>query len=136
MGNMVEFSLGNLLKMPQILKIPELALTFVTLMVYREATIGSLMSIDDGYFTGFVIFAFFYIVLVQLLGVLFGDKSPIQDVIYAVSGAIFYIAAGGVILDSSYLNDGAKGLGSMAIITGGVFIVDAAFALLSLKKEV
>ena len=59
----------------------------------------------------------------------------IQDVIYAVTGAIFYIAAGGAVLDSSVLNDGAKGLGSMAIITGAVFIVDAAFALVSLKKE-
>merc|ERR1719347_95251 len=99
------------------------------MMVYREATVSAFyMSIDDIFFSTFVIYAFFYIVLVQLLGVLFGDRSPIQDVIYAVTGAIFYIAAVGAVLDSpsSVLNDASKGLGSMAIITGAVFIVDAA----------
>ena len=35
-------------------------------------------SLDDGYFIKFVVFAFFYIVLVQLIGILLGDRSPIQ----------------------------------------------------------
>ena len=35
-------------------------------------------SVDDGYFIHFVVFAFFYIVLVQLIGILLGDRSPIQ----------------------------------------------------------
>ena len=57
-----------------------------------------------------------------------------QDTIYAVTGAIFYIAAGGCQLDAT-TNDAGKGLGSMCIITGAVFIVDSAFALISLQKD-
>ena len=37
-------------------------------------------SQDDGIFINFVVFAFFYIVLVQLIGILLGDRSPIQVV--------------------------------------------------------
>ena len=51
-----------------------------------------------------------------------------------MTGAVFYIAAGGAQLDATN-NDAGKGLGSMCIITGAVFIVDSAFALISLKKD-
>merc|ERR1712112_786941 len=125
---------------PQILKIPELGLAFVTLMVHREGEPNvSNMSSDDILFSTFVIYSFFFIVLVQLLGILLGDKSPVQDVIYAITGAIFYVAAGAAVLDGKNAfggpNDASKGLGSMAIITGAVFVVDTGFALLSLKNE-
>ena len=33
---------------------------------------------DDIYFVNFVVFGFFFIILVQLLGILLGDRSPIQ----------------------------------------------------------
>ena len=51
-----------------------------------------------------------------------------------MTGAIFYIAAGGAQLDATN-NDAGKGLVSMCIITGAVFIVDSAFALISLQKD-
>ena len=39
---------------------------------------GYLGDLDDGYFVNFVVFGFFFIILVQLLGILLGDRSPIQ----------------------------------------------------------
>ena len=54
-------------------------LAFVTMMILRCADItGSGWSVDDGHFIRFVVFSFFYIVLVQLIGILLGDRSPIQ----------------------------------------------------------
>merc|ERR1719418_123887 len=131
---MVEFNLGNLLKMPQILKIPELGLAFVTMMVLRCSNATGGDSRDDSTFVGFVVYSFFFIVLVQLIGILLGDRSPIQDAVYALTGAIFYVAAGGAFLDAAN-NDAGNGLGAMCIITGAVFLVDTAFALISLKKD-
>ena len=52
-------------------------LAFVTMMILRCADSGG-HSTDDGIFINFVVFAFFYIVLVQLIGILLGDRSPIQ----------------------------------------------------------
>ena len=57
-----------------------------------------------------------------------------QDAVYALTGAVFYVAAGGAFLDATN-NDAGNGLGAMCIITGAVFVVDTAFALISLKKD-
>ena len=57
-----------------------------------------------------------------------------QDAVYALTGAVFYVAAGGAFLDAVN-NDAGNGLGAMCIITGAVFVVDTAFALISLKKD-
>ena len=97
----MEFSAGNILKMPQILKIPELvrelvisvaflflsilkslqALSFITLMVARLGNDGNPVSFGyttDAYTFGvFVVYAFFFIVLLQLVSILFGDRSPV-----------------------------------------------------------
>ena len=35
-------------------------------------------STDDWTFVAFVVYSFFFIVLVQLIGILLGDRSPIQ----------------------------------------------------------
>jgi hypothetical protein len=50
------------------------------MMILRcaEFTGSGGQSFDDGYFIRFVVFSFFYIVLVQLIGILLGDRSPIQ----------------------------------------------------------
>ena len=55
-------------------------LAFVTMMILRCADFAgsSGYSVDDGYFIHFVVYSFFYIVLVQLIGILLGDRSPIQ----------------------------------------------------------
>ena len=55
-------------------------LAFVTMMVLRcaDAPMAGGQSFDDGYFINFVVFSFFYIVMVQLIGILLGDRSPIQ----------------------------------------------------------
>ena len=50
-------------------------------------------SKDDGIFEYFVVFAFFYIVLVQLIGILLGDRSPIQVLLVF---ALLLLAGGSV----------------------------------------
>ena len=51
-----------------------------------------------------------------------------------MTGAIFYVAAGGAYLDAPNNNAG-NGLGAMCVITGAVFVVDTAFAVVSLQKD-
>ena len=58
----------------------------------------------------------------------------VQDAVYALTGAIFYVAAGGAYLDAPNNNAG-NGLGAMCVITGAVFVVDTAFAVVSLQKD-
>ena len=58
---------------------------------------------------------------------------PFQDAIFALTGAVFYLAAAGVVLDHGK-SDAAKGLGSMCIFCAAVFVVDVVFALVNLKK--
>ena len=61
---------------------------------------------------------------------------PFQDAIFALTGAIFYLAAACVVLDHlpHGKSDAAKGLGSMCIFCAAVFVVDVVFALVNLKK--
>ena len=53
-------------------------LAFVTMMVHRLASAIGGDSTDDWTFVAFVVYSFFFIVLVQLIGILLGDRSPIQ----------------------------------------------------------
>ena len=47
-------------------------------MVHRLASAIGGDSTDDWTFVAFVVYSFFFIVLVQLIGILLGDRSPIQ----------------------------------------------------------
>ena len=97
---------GNLLKMPQILKVPEIAsyfffymynlslrtshcfllikvMGFITMMVARlsgptTSTALSLETADAAILLAMAVYAYFFILLVQLIGILGGDKSPVQ----------------------------------------------------------
>ena len=48
------------------------------MMVHRLASAIGGDSTDDWTFVAFVVYSFFFIVLVQLIGILLGDRSPIQ----------------------------------------------------------
>ena len=97
---------GNLLKMPQILKVPEIVsyffymynlslrtllhcfllikvMGFITMMVARlsgptTSTALSLETADAAILLAMAVYAYFFILLVQLIGILGGDKSPVQ----------------------------------------------------------
>ena len=44
----------------------------------RDGNPAAYIYLDDGYFVNFVVFGFLFIILAQLLGILLGDRSPIQ----------------------------------------------------------
>eukprot|EP00093_Oithona_nana_P008764 08764.XXX_268680_269092_1 [CDS] Oithona nana genome sequencing. len=96
---MIKFEPGNLFKMPQILKVPEAGMAFITMMVARlggtNASPLGLTTIDGVLFLNMVIYAYFFIALVQLLGIFGGDRSPLQDFVFALCGFLFYLGAGG-----------------------------------------
>ena len=105
---MVKFELGNLIKMPQLLKIPELVskhyyhssaflklyflkgMAFITMMVARLAPYKSpltyeteslpirLETVDATITLQMVVYGFVMIALVQLLGIFGGDRAPVQ----------------------------------------------------------
>lgn len=105
---MVKFEPGNLFKMPQLLKIPELVskhyyhsstflklyflkgMAFITMMVARLAPYKSpltyeteslpirLETVDATITLQMVVYGFVMIALVQLLGIFGGDRAPLQ----------------------------------------------------------
>ena len=105
---MVKFEPGNLFKMPQLLKIPELVskhyyhsstflklyflkgMAYITMMVARLAPYKSpltyeteslpirLETVDATITLQMVVYGFVMIALVQLLGIFGGDRAPVQ----------------------------------------------------------
>merc|ERR1712062_958622 len=99
---MVDFEIGNLFKMPQILKIPELGMAFITMMVARMAygkNIGdnftpiSFDDVDSTITLWMVVYGFLLIAVVQLLGT-FGGSNPLQDTLMAFCGFGLYLGVG------------------------------------------
>merc|ERR1712141_504579 len=103
----IKLEIGNILKLPQILKIPECGLTFICLMLYRIETCKTVNnvevcfslgyasnSVDAGYLANLACVGFFFISLVQIISTLLGDKTPIQDILFALCGFFFFIGSG------------------------------------------
>jgi hypothetical protein len=67
------------------------ALTFIILIVarcgYDGYPVPTGFYLDAGYLNAIVSFAFFIIVIVQLIGILLGDKTPIlvKDLFYNIT---------------------------------------------------
>jgi len=77
----IKLEIKNILKLPQILKIPQCGLSFICLMLYRvdkHDTLGYYYShsIDAVYLAQLACIGFFFISLVQIVSILLGDKTP------------------------------------------------------------
>lgn len=142
---MVKFDVGNLLKLPQLLKIPELLMGFIILIIARAGYDGYpvlSVTIDGGYLNAIVSFGFFFIVLIQLIGILLGDKTPISDALFSFFGFLFFISSGSLLIrDSDVLGikfeytPSMRALGSLQIINSLLYLVDFVFSAMNIAKK-
>jgi len=85
---------------------------------------------------------YLFIVVVAIVGMALGDKAQVQNFLFNVFGFLFFISIGSCQIDawsSDLLNgkykDMALSMGSMAIITSIVFLVDTVFSALGIMKN-
>merc|ERR1711976_577471 len=85
-----------------------------------------------------VVYGFFLIAIVQLIGIFGGDKSPLQDALLALLGFVLYLSIGAktAAVTAKVLNGDSAyaGCASMCILTSLVYLVDFVFSLINLKN--
>ena len=137
-------------------------MTFITMMVARLAgPNGSNLNSGGGgtdadITLDLVVYGYFFITIVQILGILANDRSPIQvnkwygmffrkytlqlqNTLFALCGFCLYISIGSKIAswvhDSMAKHPDHAGLASMCILTSFVYLIDLVFCLKTLKDS-
>jgi len=82
---------------------------------------------------------YFFITIILMVGIIMGDKQKFTLVLFNFFGFLFYIAMGSEQIDvyKGAAQGGAKAraMGSMAIITSFVFLVDTVFSVLNVIND-
>lgn len=94
----------------------------------------------DGYIFGhFVVYAYFFILCVQIIGVILGDRSSVQSTLFALLGFIFWLSIGIMIIakteKDAYKDSMCYALGSLAIINSLIYAAEGVLHLLNLRKD-
>jgi hypothetical protein len=139
------FDIKNLFQLPHIIKLPELVLAFVTMVIQRAGDDGNAFhafcgpSVDGEFFAYVVVYGFFFILLTQIIGIIFGDKPSVTNVLIGLCGFIFYLAVGINNLacgsNLELLPSAFIGYGAMCILSGLVFGIETVISALKLRKE-
>jgi len=95
-------------------------------------------------FAYMVVFGYFYILIVQLIGIALGEEMNVQNLIYTCMGFIFFLSVGSVQIGKTRtLNkyetvekkSNRMAMGSISILTGFVFLGDTIFTVYQVKKD-
>jgi len=88
-------------------------------------------------FATMVFCGYLYLSLVQVVGAIFGDDAPVQDVIISLCGFIFYLAIGTEIVDYNMHNHdenidnrAGKVIGSMSIVCCTIYFIDSVICII------
>ena len=118
------------------------AMSFITMMVARLAGNDALGNhgplgiggIDAGLTLTMVVYAYFLISIIQILGICTNDNSPMQDTLFALCGFVLYLAMGS---KTAAAHGGANynALAAMCILTSFVYLADTVLSLLKLKES-
>jgi len=144
----VSIDLKVLLKLPHVFKPIELVATFILMLLYRVPNcywgVNMLfLDVDGTSFADMVYYGSFFICILQILSILGKDKSPILDVLLAAFGSLFFLSIGAKIIDiwrpvvmKNYGCFGnAQALGALSILTSFLYLGDACFNVITLRKE-
>jgi len=120
-----------------ILKILEIIFVFVVLMLARfggdRGTIKHFGSVDDDFLGIGTCVGYAIIVPAVLITYLMGSNLSILELFINLVGGILFIAVGAITIQryNSYRYKDSTGmaLGSLAIVTGIIFLIDFAFAI-------
>ena len=119
-------------------------MAFITMMVARLA--GKIAG-SSGYPLGIsgtdadltltmVVYAYFLISIIQIIGICTNDNSPMQDTLFALCGFVLYLSIGAK--TAAYAGDGSTSLNALAamcILTSFVYLADTVLLLLKLKES-
>ena len=162
---MDRINIKNLFQLPDVFRLPELMASFVTMMLFRcmpidKETVPGLIvltlaeALVDGADAGaststpefsiFVFYGFFFICVVQIVATLFGEKSPMSNLVIALCGFIFYLSIGsriihlGVVVSGNIFSENIEGpmkaLGSLSVLTSFIYCADAGFRVYKFIK--
>ncbi|TRY71087.1 hypothetical protein TCAL_04495 [Tigriopus californicus] len=91
---------------------------------------------DANAFGYMVVFGYFFIVIVQTIGLVFSEEITIQNLIYTTFGALFFMSVGLTQVISSPKDNATRiAHGSLTIIVSLVFLVDCGFTFWKARKE-
>ena len=117
-------------------------MSFITMMVARLAgkdALGNHLPLgiggtDAGLTLTMVVYAYFLISIIQILGICTNDNSPMQDTLFALCGFVLYLAMGS---KTAAAHGGANynALAAMCILTSFVYLADTVLSLLKLKES-
>ena len=81
-----------------------------------------------------VVYAYFLISIIQILGICTNDNSPMQDTLFALCGFVLYLAIGS---KTAHDHGGTayNALAAMCILTSFVYLADTVLSLLKLKES-
>ena len=117
-------------------------MSFITMMVARLANRDgfgnngplAIGGIDAGLTLVMVVYAYFLISIIQILGICTNDNSPMQDTLFALCGFVLYLAIGS---KTAHDHGGTayNALAAMCILTSFVYLADTVLSLLKLKES-
>ena len=138
-------------------------MAFITMVLERCGNDGEFLGFgttsDELFFGSMVVYGFFFITIVQVIGIIMGDKNTwlviiwfflatlfwiilktafffnifwnFQNIVFAMCGFVFYLAVGSDLLNlGSGLSDEAKALGAMCILTAFLFLADTVVSIM------
>ena len=118
------------------------AMSFITMMVARLAYRDgfgnngplTIAGLDANLTLVMVVYAYFLISIIQILGICTNDNSPMQDTLFALCGFVLYLAIGS---KTAHDHGGTayNALAAMCILTSFVYLADTVLSLLKLKES-
>ena len=109
------------------------------MMVARLGNSGSPLGIggtDAGLTLQMVVYAYFLISIIQIIGICTNDNSPMQDTLFALCGFVLYLSIGAK--TAAWAADNMtehNALAAMCILTSFVYLADTVLLLLKLKES-
>ena len=117
-------------------------MSFITMMVARLAYRDgfgnngplTIAGLDANLTLVMVVYAYFLISIIQILGICTNDNSPMQDTLFALCGFVLYLAIGS---KTAHDHGGTayNALAAMCILTSFVYLADTVLSLLKLKES-
>ena len=95
-------------------------------------------------FAYMVVFGYFYILIVQMIGILLGEEMNVQNLIYIGMAFIFFLALGATQIAKTkqmknngvdYKDGNRMAMGSLCIITSLIYLADTCYTIYTVKKE-
>jgi len=139
------FEISNITNIGFLMKLVELVFMFILLMLERFGYKGHLFGWgndpDTALLGSIAVAGYFFFIILIMVGMAMGDKATIQNLLFNLFGFLFLLSLGSVQIDDwhgwigeKWLKDTGYSMGSMAIITSIIFLVDTVFSVMGIMS--